>query len=795
MHADPSAPNCPRSTFPGLMLLSAATLLLEVCLTRVLSVSLWYHFAFMVVSTALFGLGFAGVALSLRRRPEEVSTRLLAWAAVGTPLAFVVGFGLFQIVPFEPFSLGKDGMQWLYLPLAYLAVTLPFFFAGTTIAGLLTRHAEFVHRLYRYDLLGAGLGSLAVIWLLPALGGSGTVVMAAALAAVGAAFVAVEHDRRLVYVSAVLAVLLGVSSLWAEVWLPVRISSNKVVAGGKPVGEVLADPQYHMHTAWNTLSRIDVVRFRDAAGRERRSVLIDAGTALTRLAHPERPIDKLGPTISEESFFIRYFDSPEVLIVGSGGGREVLMALRNGAAKITGVEINPAINELLTDRMTDFTGGLAAHPKVEIVTDEARSYLRRQTRRWHIIECPHTISNAAMASGSLSLAENHLMTIEAFVDYYERLEDDGILIITRPEAHMARLFGTARALWDKLGRKDISDCVLSWKARSRGRAFYAGFALSKKPFAPDDVDRFRQVLKRRSLEVLYLPGGEGEVPYPKLISADDPTKVVLLHPAIVTPATDDAPFFNRRVPLSDISLRDMMGVFSPQAGGRMALEERPVAESALLVLLLETVFIGLLFIVLPLWIFRRRAMAGEGRLRTLGAFGLLGLAYIVVEVGFIQRFNLYLGRPVVVFATVLGVLLVASGIGAGFAKRFSHGRAATFACLVAGVAAAIAAGMAWLLLDWTLAWPAAARVVLAALLLFPVGFVMGMPFPILVSRLQKTYPERIPWAWGVNGFASVVGSVGAVVLGMTLGFTAVLFVGVACYFVAALFSLGSDPSF
>ncbi len=784
----------PRCTFPGILLVSAATLTLEVGLTRVLSVSLWYHFAFMVVSTALFGLGFAGVALALRRRPEVISPRLLTGCALGTPLAFVAGYGLFQLVPFEPFSLGAEPWQWLWLPLSYLAVTLPFFLAGLTIAGLLTRHARAVHRLYLFDLLGAGLGAVAVVGLLPLLGGSGTVLAAAALAAAGAALLALERGPRWALTGVGLALVLALAAPFGASLLPVRISSNKVVGSGQTVAAVLADPDFHRFTAWNTISRVDVVEFRDRRGELHRHALIDAGTAMTRLAHPAAPLDALGPTGGDEAWFVRLFDRPRVLVVGSGGGRELLLALRNGAGRVVGVEINPAINALLTEHMVEFSGGLALHPRVTIHTDEARSFIRRSAERYQLIHCPHTISNAALSSGSLSLAENHLLTAEAFDDYLQHLTADGVLVITRPEAHLPRLFTTARAALAARGVDDATRSLVAWRARSEGLSFYAGFALRARPFRPDEIASLAAVLDRRRLEPLYLPGRVERAPYRRLLTAPDPTTVAVPFAAILEPATDDRPFFNQRVPFSAIGWADLLGAFSPGAGGRMALEDRPVAESALLVLLLQTALVALAFILVPLWIFKRRAMAGRGRLRQLLAFGALGLAYIVVEVGLIQRFNLYLGRPVVVFATVLGGLLVASGLGSAWARRFRGRRAPALAAAAAAAAAGLTALVAPWLVDATLAWPAAGRVLLSLALLVPVGFVMGMPFPLLVRRLQASHPERIPWAWGVNGFASVVGSIGAVLLGMTLGYTAVLLVGLGCYLVAAAGALGRSAA-
>ena len=795
----PDSPRPPRSVFYGLLMLAAATLLLEVSLTRILSVTLWYHFAFMVISTALFGLGFAGVVLSLRRQAQTVSARLVAFGALSTPLAFIIGYGLFMLVPFEPFSLGSRPVQWLFLPLAYLAVTLPFFCSGVTIAALLTRYAAAVHRLYLFDLVGAGLGSLVVVALLPLLGGSGVVFASAALAALAAALLVKELGSKWSLGAAGLAVVLLACMPFAEKLIPVRISSNKITGGGMPVSEVLADERFNLFTAWNTLSRVDVIEFKDPRGNVHRTVLIDAGTAVTRMAHPPGPLDSLGPTVGEESYFVRLFEGPRVLVVGSGGGREVLLALRNGAKKITAVEINPTINDLVMEHMADFVGNLYAHPKVEAVTDEARSFLRRSDQDYQLIYCPHTISNSALSSGSLSLAENHLMTFEAFEDYLDHLSEDGVLVITRPEAHLPRLFSTSRAVFDERKLAGLQQRVLAWrrpqpKRPGPGRSFVAGFALRRQPFSAEEVQSFAEILKSRGLEPLYLPGAASPDPYLRLLTDADYLDVPVPFAAILEPATDNRPFFNRRVPFSQIGFSDLAGVFSPEQDGRWALEDRPVAEAALLVLLLETLVMAILFIVLPLFIFRRRALAGAFRLRTLLAFACLGLAYIVVEVGFIQRFTLYLGRPVLVFSTVLGTLLVCSGLGSAFSRRFKDSRAPLYACLLAALVSVVCAFLAPLLVGLTLAWPAWLRVLLAVVILIPPGFVMGMPFPLLVRRLEATYPERIPWAWGVNGFASVVGSIGAVILGMTAGYTFVLIFGVLCYLLAALSAMGSWKS-
>ncbi len=774
-----------RTLFPGILLISAATLLLEVGWTRVLSVTLWYHFAFMILSTALFGFGFAGVALSLRPRAQVISSRFIAVAACCTPFAFAAGYAAFNLIPFEPFSLGRDPWQWLYLPLSFLAVTLPFFFSGLTIAGLLTRHARSVHSLYLFDLVGAGIGSLLAVIALPSLGGTGTIFGACALASAGAALTSLSEGPRWGVVATCIAAVFLAAAPMGDRLLPVRISRNKVTGDGVPIADVFSNPSIHKYTDWNTISRVDVIEWQDKRRRTRRSILIDGGTAVTRLAHPRRPIADLKPGSDDESFFIRLSMEPRVLVVGSGGGREVVLALAGGAAHVDAVELNPAINAIVTEHMADFTGRVYEDPRVELFTDEARSFLRRSNTKYNIIHCPHTISNAAMASGSLSLAENYLMTSEAFDDYLEHLTDDGVLLITRPEAHLPRLLSTARAALKARAGEPIDKRVMAWRRPAKALSFYAGFALRRTPFSKSEIEQFEATLKRNGLEPLHLPGRTSSDPYRSLASGAKLADVPLSFGAILEPATDDKPFFNRRASFSDIKFADVKGMFSRGVEGRTALEDRPVAETALLVLLIETAVIAFLLIVGPLLAFRRQALEGRDRTRTLVAFFFLGLAYITVEVGFIQRLTLYIGRPTVVFATVLGTLLVSSGVGSALARRFTARSAPRRAALVAGVVALLAALTLSPIVEATLAWPETLRVATAIVFLIPPGMVMGMPFPLLVRRLETSYKERIPWAFGINGLASVMGTIAAVLIAMTCGQTCVLLTGVLCYIIAA----------
>lgn len=758
------------------MLLSAGALLLELALIRVLSVALWYHFAFMAVSSALFGFGLAGVALSLRPGNGAISARLVAIAATATPLAVAGGFALFNTIPFEPFSLGVDRAQWLWFPLALLTLAAPFFSAGLAVAATLSRHASRVHGLYLFDLVGAGFGGLLTVLIVPRVGGTGAVLSAGALTAIGAFLLSREEKGPLAWANAALAAVLLLAVPLADRVLPLRISRDKVIRGGQ-FALAVKDKRFHLETRWTADARVDVFQL----GPRVRHVTIDAGASTLRLAS-EGLFESLGEN-NEESFFYRLFPGGRALVVGSAGGRELLIGLRAGAGELTGVEVNEALNDLLRGTQAEFTGRIAFDPKVKLVTDEARSFLERDVTKYDLIHCPHTISNASLASGSLTLAESYLMTREAFGAYFAHLTPRGVLLITRPEAHLPRLFATLRAV---TGTADLAERVVAWRAPAEGLSFDSGVAIRSVPFTREEVAAFGAELGRQKLEPLYLPGEGAAGLYRDLLTVPHVEQVPLPFTALLFPATDDRPFFNQRVSLTDLTFRDLADVFSRGKKSRTALEDRPVAEAALLVLLMQATLLGLVAIVVPLLVFRRRALKSEGRSRTLVAFAALGLGYIVLELAFVQRLTLFLGRPVVVLATVLPALLIASGLGSGFSRRFASARAPWLSCVAAAVAALVCAGLAALVSSVALAAPEAVRVALAVLVLAPAGFVMGMPFPLLIAKLELSYPERIPWAWGINGFTSVVGSVLAIVIGMAFGYSAVFAVGVLAYGVAAM---------
>lgn len=788
--------------YAGIFLLSLATLLLELAFTRVLSVALWYHFGFLVISTALLGFGTSGVTLALwtKLRERAPLDRTLALLSLAFSATTVISFWLMQRIPFDPFSLLTDRRQLIFMPLYYVVIAAPFFFSGLALALLFTRGSGEINRLYAFDLLGAGLGCAALALVMPTFGGAGSVVFAAMLGACAAIIFSLSQARRLAPVGLLFVVSLLALSFVADRALPISITPNKRRPAQEPI-----------YTAWNTFSRIDVYETPAPASGKlpaglRRTIIIDGGTASTAIRDLRPNVHDYLARLNDDSYFesgIAYVGKPhpKVLIIGSGAGLQVLDALHFGASSITAVEINPITNDIVSQRMRDFWGGLFEQPEVKLVTEDGRSFVRRSNEQYDSIISVLTISNAAIASGALSLAENYVFTREAFEDYLDHLTPDGIIYFTRPESQIPRLFATAREAFErrKLGSAAAHLYAFRWLPSppppgqpALPQAVVAGFLCKKSPFTAEEIQVMSQRLgigvtpvdNAAQVELLYSPlEPQKNSIFQQLLTAPDVQKVYAGQVDELSPSTDDRPFFNQHARWSSLRLDTFRDVFTQEKQARFALENRPVAEVTLLTLLGQAIVVAAVLILLPLVRYSREGLRVPGRWAFLTYFAGLGLGFIMIEIALLQRFTLFLGQPVYTFAVILAGLLVFTGLGAYLANRFSSSprRSLFWIILCTLVIVFITAAATPMVFSSTLGWELPWRIAISVLLVAPLGIILGMPFPTGLRIIASEAPALIPWAWGVNGFFTVIGSVGALIFGMAFGFKVVLIIAGACY--------------
>jgi Spermine/spermidine synthase domain len=792
-----ASPHISARHYAGILFLSLATLLLELALTRVLSVSLWYHFGFLVISTALLGFGASGVTLAvwpgLRDRVDL--DRGLALCALAFSVCVALSFRLMQWIPFDPFSVAVEHRQFLYMPVYFLLAALPFFCSGLAVSLLLTRGSKQINRLYGYDLMGAGAGCALIAMVIPRFGGTGSVLLAACVGALAAGCFAWGSQRMLAAAALIVSVVLLTASFYGEKVIPIQVSANK-----------RRSPIHAIYSAWNTMSLVQVVEF-PAEGKDpaARRIVIDAGTAATGISDltPDvRIVLAEHPEQVEQLSKISYAGkaNPKILIIGSGGGDQVLAGLQAHARSITAVEINPIINDIVAKRMNDFWGSLYHQPEVQLVTDEGRSFMRRSQEKYDAIISVHTISNAAIASGALSLAENYVLTREAIEDYLDHLNPDGTIFFTRPEFQIPRLVSTARVVFAERGLGPIDNHVFAFSVGddemfALGRlSFDAGFLLKKSELQAGELKRIREILTPKngsgenapSMKILYAPDERhADSLCAQIVEAPRIEEVWQRNDSELAPATDDKPFFNQHTRWSRIRWRTVVDLFSQKqpSGARMALEDRPVAEVTLLILLLQSAIVAGLCILLPLALCGRQSLDARGQCGWFAYFAALGLGFIMVEIGLLQRFLLFLGQPVYTYAVVLAGLLIFTGIGSSTAGKWKARAAWALrrVLLSAIVVIAILSVVTPVVFRACLGFEVTSRIAIALLLIAPLGFVLGMPFPLGLQLAMQRSSALGAWAWGVNGFFTVIGTVAALILGMMAGFRMVLLLACASY--------------
>jgi SAM-dependent methyltransferase len=699
-----------------------------------------------------------------------------------------------QRIPFDPFSqqgaLAHDAVM---LPLYYLALAFPFFWSGLAIALLLTRGAHHVNRLYAADLLGAGAGCGAMAAVIPYLGGSGTVLLASAFGFLAAAIFACQQARRVAATAVALGLAVSALAPMGDRILPVTVAASK----GHPM---LPDPPRPspIYTAWNAISRVDVYPL--AADPDKGwpgpgfGIVIDGGTAATGMGDLSAGVQHWLDSADYRPPGLAYVgkERPRVLILGSGAGREVLEALYYKASSVTAVEINPIITDIVTRRMRASFGGLFDNPAVHLITAEGRSFVRRSVDTYDAILSVQTFSNAALTAGALGMAENYMFTREAVEDYLDRLSPDGVLLITRPPSQVARLFTTTREVFERTGRGNPAAHLLAFRGPLMPwgpRADHTVFMLKKSPWTRAEVGTLVERLSldgssvtRSGPDILYSPfhprvANKYSELYWQILGAPDLRSFYATQPFDISPSTDDRPFFNQQARWSRLAFRGLN-----QTGTTAG------TESMLILLLVQATLIAGLLILLPLIHFARQGLRTAGCWSYLVYFAGLGLGFIMIEIALLQQFTLFLGEPIYAFAVVLGSLLVFTGAGAYLGERLTRRSVGGIGVAVSGVIAVLivtAVSMPRtfdLALGLGLPW----RIVISTALVAPLGLVLGMPFPLGLVGVGAGAPTLVPWAWGVNGFFTVIGSVIAMLLGMMFGFTTVLVVAGACYVMCLL---------
>jgi hypothetical protein len=774
----------------GIAATSAALLMTEIALTRIFSVTMFYHFAFLAISVALFGLSASGVLVYLLRdRLSNASIRgLLCAGSLVHATATLLGLALLVRI-----RIGLDSTpDNLLRPVAiYVLAALPFLAGGAVLSLAFARLTGRINMLYGADLLGAAAGCLALVPLLNQLGAPGVVIAAASLATVAAICLAPETRRRWVAYAAVL--LAGVpAALQVSNLAPFEVVYTK-----DTIKQSLL-----LFSKWNSFSRVAVYNQPQPettlspkfSGEVPLSVTMNIdGSAATPILRLDQPAHAPYLRYDVPAIAYRLAERPEgfsALIIGPGGGRDILAALLFGARHVDGVEINPIIvNDVMLGLFRKFSGGTYADPRVSIHVEDGRSFVRRSLSRFDVIQASLVDTWAATAAGAYTLTENSLYTTEAFGDYLDHLTDNGVLTITRWTWDGLRLVSLAQEACARRGLDPAQHLAI---VRLKD---VMTFILKRSPFTSDQVKLLQRTADELGFILLYAPGaaaptsktidsidppemlktGTSTKDYRRLILAEDRARFIANYPLDVRATTDDRPFF-----FHTTRLRDQLGA----ALGLSMLFGTGL--SALLILfVISAVLVGL-FIIVPLLVGGSRPQRGWGG--WLAYFGALGAGFMLLEVALLQRFVLLLGHPVYSLTVTLFSLLLGTGLGSLISRHISAERVGTLTVrvlLAVVVAITLAALLVARVVDFAIAWPLAVRIAVAVAILAPFGVLLGFGLPGGVRLIGRIRPEIVPWAWGMNGAFSVVGATLAIFIAMNWGFTVTLLTAAIIYLLAA----------
>ena len=777
----------------GILLISSAVLLFELALTRIFAVILWAHLAFMVVSTALFGFGLSGVFLALRPQTLIGHKRSnFPLLSLFVSISIVAAYAIITALPFKMWSFQEDPLNYVYLAVWYIALVLPFFFAGLLIAELLSKFPMRASRLYGVDLLGAAFGSLLLIPVIPVLGGEGTVILAAILAAVsGVCFCWGDNSglgKAKLLVPLMLTILvLGIILPKADTVIPLKYHQNK-----RRYNKAIAKNKI-LETRWSPLSKVDIAKHKPGIY----DIWIDGGTNESAIIAWTGNMETLKPLEWSSIGLVHKLKQgtdQEVMIIGPSGGKEVLFALSHGANHVDAVELDPSIVALVnTSPYKEFMGELYQNKKVTLVNDEGRAYLRRQVpERYDIIQFVNNYTPVAIAAGALNLSETFLITKEAFHDFLNHLRPGGILAL-----HRGATLRVALTAIEALRERGVENPEKHILITAGEVPFFEGFLLKKGEWTKEEEEAVHSYMKVRrrvgGKTFLWTPFDPGRKNlYSRLLSASpEEQRASYTNLGInLFPATDDQPFVEHYLQLGKRKLSKDIPIEYVHRNKQKWRGLIPRGDFPYVAILVESAVLGLLFVGLPLFFKARSSLGSQGFLGYLFYFAALGFGFIVVEICLMKRYVLFLGNPAYSITTILVAVLLGAGIGSTFSERFANRSPRKAISTVIPLIAALIACETWLspiVFDACLGLSFAGRVAVATLMLLPLGFVMGMPFPLglrLISNNHSNPLERTQltaWAWGMNGYFTVIGSASTVFLALFFGFKAALMMGVATY--------------
>jgi hypothetical protein len=807
-----------------LLLVSMGLLTLEISLTRLFSYTVWYHLAYLTISVALLGFGASGAVVAAQPKMFERSgqNRLVAFV-VAAAVITVMQLVLLVHYPLEISQLMASPAKFsTRLLVYYVAVGAPFLLAGFAISAPFAAYPRQMGLLYFFDLFGAALGCIVAVRLIEPFGIPGLVLAAAAILLAGAAALCLGGGRR--PLGATLAVAAIVLLVCAPFWgksLPVFVTSSKldlrapmtlqkVPTTAKMIEDYDAAVQRgEAFSAWTALNRVDAVGWKNptklqywgfvGVAPDFHGPYPDSG-AITYDGSNGSSIYSFRGSFDDyvmlEKHILRtpylLVEKPNVLVIGVGGGIDMINAIKQGASHVTGVELQPKTVALLKNHLREFTSGFYHRPDVTLVAGEGRHFMRKTDQTFDLVEITAVDTFSAQATGAYVLAESYLYTVEAFQDFISRLRPDGVLSLiiggfvypdTLPPYGTRLALNGYRAL-ERMGVADPENHILVVNTRATdGRTESQDVLVKRTPFTAEEVAKVKEFAAASGFTILYAPPSisPGTYPLATVLGTDEAARQEVIDREWfrVDPVYDDDPFLYNVGKWANFSRQRDLGFVMPGSF---------VGQLVLLLIIGQALVLACVLIPVPLFLGAREGLQARGVLSYLVYFLSLGVGFMFVEISFVQTFVLFLGSPTYALSVTIFSLLLFSSIGAFISTRFVDRAVWVLPRLTAAVVMLIATYALGLssIFGAFLHFDLMPRILIAVAAQVPIGLALGMFMPIGVACISRHHPRLVPWAWGVNGIGSVAGTTLAAVLAMSWGFAVVKACAALLYIIGAV---------
>jgi len=796
----------------GVLLIALSTLILELTLTRVFDVVLIPNLGYFVVTSAVFGFGLAGVYATLRPIPiERDITHILVTRSVGFALATFLLIPVIIYLPLDYVQLGKHPFKILlgYLTL-YAALVLPFFLAGTVLIAVFSKFALSIQRLYFWDLVGAGLGSIVAIPLMPSISPSGLMLVASASGFLAATlFAGTSRARYWLLAGAAIIAVTPLLILPHYIEFPPQVDKRGV--------RDMLDTKRNEFERWDPISKINVIdeTWSPAISvpwhlsGDRKAIQYDGGNQSSYFYKFDGDLPGLRALVERDkshinehfwqlgvlaSHYLKRDSGQTVLVIGSAGGQETKAALMYGAAHVDAVELVPTVVELATGKYSNYIGDIFHNPAVHVEAGEGRSFVRHSHKLYDIIQIYSNHTNSSIEQGTGAISPVYLQTAEAYEDYFSHLTENGVLHVN----HYAypRMITTAALAWKRRGRTDFARHVVVYSMPSQPTL--PTMLIKMQPWTVAEINDLSSFLIQPDADAKDLMKMvENPLdPAKSFLSSDFysgefPDEVAAKTLVAMTPRTDDKPYFSMNRKSFDKLTPDSAHFLDEGSAYIInsksdATKGVPMDVIHLILTGIASVFYIVVFVLVPLRFssLGKQGHIGAGSLITY--FSCLGAGFITVEIVYIQKFTHLIGSPLYTYSTVLFTMLIGAGIGSAASEKFGITAQRLWMVpfiMILSLGAALVLGYP-ALSHLALELPTIGRIGAAAAMMFPVAFFLGMPFPLGILAIANKPRPVVAWAWGMNGLFTVVGGFLSMLISMAFGFNVAITFALGLYAIA-----------